>query len=171
MCLDKQEIVNVFLDKESIKIVTDIIKATAKVILRNSTRSSNNFAFFIIQINGINHEMILGDTKSALENQAVLERCIKIARWKIEKTIKTGFSTGEILRNHPELYVESDYLFAGSAIDVPSGIVAAMSSAKGLSDEGLAETAILWLKKLAALNRDNYMNSDKFSKNSGQIIL
>lgn len=161
---------NAFINEESIKLALEIINSAAKVILSNEkTAGRNDFAVLMVQGLGFYVSVILGDEEAAENNKSDLEKYTSIAKWKLEKTIATKLSTGEIIRDQPELLKEGDYPYAGSAIDLSSNTVAAVSGAKGLSDESLAKFMLIIINLIASLNRDEFMAKDA-NKNDGKIF-
>jgi hypothetical protein len=142
-----------FLSQQTVESALMLLQPGAKAILEILAFADNKFA--VIAIEGVNYEnelidkhakdpnpptiRVIGDLEAAQAAPEVVEKYTNIALYKFNKTKEFGLPTGELVKNHPELFSEGEFLYPGSFIN-RSGRIAAVSGARGLVDEALAKT-------------------------------
>jgi hypothetical protein len=85
-----------------------------------------------------------------------LKQFHEVALAKCRLSERTGLSTRDVLSKCPELLVENDYLYIGSAIDEYSKIIVATSGSRAVIDECISKLVLDVIKMTAIMRKEKY---------------
>ena len=170
--------INPFITEQAIKLVLEMANESAKYLMNNDqTASPNNkdhFLFVAAQGPGFSFEAILGDHVAA-NNHGILKEPVHAytgsARWKLEKTMESQMTTGEMVREHPSMLCKNEWLYPGSWFDPKTKTAVGTGGALGDTDELISAIIGNGLIMMERLNGSAYQSSETSKANKGKIVI